>query len=86
LPPAFTLVSCLAYSSTLKMEATCSSKMSVHFQWTTRQHIPEDSTLHENLFSSSQIDRQSDFNKCHAWMPMHLKWMHLYFYNIYVNE
>jgi hypothetical protein len=26
---SFTLVSCMAYSSTLKMEATCSSKMSV---------------------------------------------------------
>jgi hypothetical protein len=28
-PPALMHFSCLAYSSTLKMEATCSSKMSV---------------------------------------------------------
>jgi outer membrane receptor for ferrienterochelin and colicin len=28
----FTLVSCLAYSSSLKMEASISSEMSVHFQ------------------------------------------------------
>jgi hypothetical protein len=35
LPPAFTLVSCLAYSSTTKMEATCSFEMSADFQRTT---------------------------------------------------
>jgi hypothetical protein len=34
LPPAFTLVSCLVYS-TLKMEVTCSSEASLHFQRTT---------------------------------------------------
>jgi hypothetical protein len=39
--PAFALISILAYSSTLKMEATCSSEMSVDFQLTTR-YIPED--------------------------------------------
>jgi hypothetical protein len=41
LPPAFMLVSCSA-SSTLKMEAICSSKMSVGFQQTTRHYVPED--------------------------------------------
>jgi hypothetical protein len=35
----------LAHSSTLKMEATCSSEMSVDFQRTTSHHIPEDRTL-----------------------------------------
>jgi hypothetical protein len=45
LPPAFTLVSYLAYSSTLKMEATCSSETSEDFQRTTRRYIPEDRTL-----------------------------------------
>jgi hypothetical protein len=37
LPPPFTLVSCSDYSSTLKMEAKCSSETSVDFQalcWT----------------------------------------------------
>jgi hypothetical protein len=52
---AFTLISYLAYSLTLKMEATCSSKMSVDFEWTTQRYIPEDRTLHnhccENLKS-----------------------------------
>jgi hypothetical protein len=43
LPPAFTLVYCLAYCSTLKMEAICSSETSGDFQRTTRRYIPEDS-------------------------------------------
>jgi hypothetical protein len=54
-PPAFTLVSCSAYFSTLKMEAICSSETSVDTQLTTRRYIPEDGTLHnhccENLKS-----------------------------------
>jgi hypothetical protein len=46
LPFAFTLVSCLAYS-TLKTEAVCSSEMSVDFQGTARCYIPEVSTLNK---------------------------------------
>jgi hypothetical protein len=53
--PAFALLSCSAYSLTLEMEATCSSKTSVEFQRTTRRYTPEDGTLHnhhcENLKS-----------------------------------
>jgi hypothetical protein len=45
LPSASTLVYCLAYSSTLKMEATCSSEKSVDFQRITRRYIPEDRTV-----------------------------------------
>jgi hypothetical protein len=41
----FMLVSCLAYSSIVKMEATCSSETSDDFQQTTRRSIPEDRTL-----------------------------------------
>jgi hypothetical protein len=51
----FMLVSCSAYSSTLKMETILSSEMVVDFQWTTQHYIPEDSTFHnhhcENLKS-----------------------------------
>jgi hypothetical protein len=36
------LVSCLSYSSTPKIEATCSSETSVDFQRTTRCYFPED--------------------------------------------
>jgi hypothetical protein len=49
------LVGLLDFSSTLKMEAICSSETSVATQRTTRPHIPEDDTLHnhgcENLKS-----------------------------------
>jgi hypothetical protein len=45
LPRALTLVSCTAYSSTLTMEATCSSETSVVFKPTTRRYIPEDRAL-----------------------------------------
>jgi hypothetical protein len=44
LPPAFTVVSCFAYSSTLKIEATCSSEISVDFQrtmWLISQKITQ---------------------------------------------
>jgi hypothetical protein len=44
LPPTFTLVSCLAHSSILKMETTCTFETSVDFQRTTRNYIPEDVT------------------------------------------
>jgi hypothetical protein len=45
-PPVFPLTACLAYSSTLKMEATRSSKTSVDFQTTTWRYNPEVRTLH----------------------------------------
>jgi hypothetical protein len=44
----FILVSCLDYSSTLKMEATCSPETSVNCQRTTRCYIPEDRTLYNH--------------------------------------
>jgi hypothetical protein len=45
--PPLSLVSCSAYySSTLKMETTCSSETSVDFQQTTRRYIPEARTRH----------------------------------------
>jgi hypothetical protein len=40
-----TLVSFLAYFSTLKMEAICSSETAVDFQRTLRCYIAEDRTL-----------------------------------------
>jgi hypothetical protein len=51
-PPHFKFVSCSAYSSTLKMEAICSSETSVDFQRTTRRYIPGDSTLNSVYFLS----------------------------------
>jgi PIN domain nuclease of toxin-antitoxin system len=40
--PGNEVVTCLAYSSNLKLEATCSSETYVDFQQTTRRYIPED--------------------------------------------
>jgi hypothetical protein len=37
-------------SSTLKMEAICSSETSIATQRTTRHHIPEDDTLHHTTY------------------------------------
>jgi hypothetical protein len=55
LPPACLLVLAEIISSTLKMEAICSSETSVATQQTARRHIPEDDTVHnhrcENLKS-----------------------------------
>jgi hypothetical protein len=42
------VVSCLAYSLTLKIEVTYSSETSVGFQRATRRYIPEDRTLHSD--------------------------------------
>jgi hypothetical protein len=54
LPTAFTVVSCSVYSSTLKMEATCSSETSVDFQRDIRRYISKDnihplSNKHQNV-------------------------------------
>jgi hypothetical protein len=42
------LVSCLAYSSSLKMEATCYPETSVDFRWTTQRYVTEDKPLHNH--------------------------------------
>jgi hypothetical protein len=44
--PAFTLFSCLAYSSTMKMVAIYSSETPVDFQRSTQHYVPEVRTLH----------------------------------------
>jgi hypothetical protein len=55
LATCFTLVSCLAYSSTLTMEAICSSETSVDFQRTARRYISKDRTLYFRDVWSVQI-------------------------------
>jgi hypothetical protein len=53
LSPPFTLVSSLAYTSTMKTEGVCPSEISVDIQWTTQRYFLGDRTLHihhcENL-------------------------------------
>jgi hypothetical protein len=46
LAACFSLVSWMAYSSTLKIGAICSSEMLVDLNRTTQFYIPEDGTLH----------------------------------------
>jgi hypothetical protein len=53
----FMLVSCLAYSSIMKMEAKCSSETSVDFQRTTRRYITEDITLPNNRCENLKSNR-----------------------------
>jgi hypothetical protein len=52
----FMVISFMAYSLTLKMEALHSSKTSVNFYWTAWHYFPKDSILHslcyENLISN----------------------------------
>jgi hypothetical protein len=52
LPPACLLGLAEIISSTLKMEAICSSETSFATQQTTRRHIPEDDTLHNHRSES----------------------------------
>jgi hypothetical protein len=59
------LVSCLAFSSTLKMETACSFEMSVDFQRITWRYILEGRTLHnhhcENLRSYIYLKATRNF-------------------------
>jgi hypothetical protein len=59
LPPAFTLVSCSAYSLALNMDVACSSETSVHFQRTIQRYIPEDRILLKKCcFASKSVKFQ----------------------------
>jgi hypothetical protein len=49
---------CLAYSSTLKMEAACSSEMSDDFHWTAWRYVPEDGTLHHLIVYLQRYGRE----------------------------
>jgi hypothetical protein len=46
------LVSCLAYSSIVKMEMACFSETSFDFQQTTQPYIPEDTTLRNHRYEN----------------------------------
>jgi hypothetical protein len=48
LASSFMLASCFAYSSTQKMEATCSSETSLDYQRNTRNYILEDITFYNH--------------------------------------
>jgi hypothetical protein len=50
--PVFMLVFCLAYSSTLKLDVTYSSKTSVEFKRNIQRYIADDRTLHNHRCKS----------------------------------
>jgi hypothetical protein len=58
----FVLVSCLAYSSTVKIEATCFSEKWVDFSRTIRRYFLEDVTLHSHLCDSIESVWVSGFS------------------------
>jgi hypothetical protein len=47
--------SCLVYSSSLKMEVTCSSEMPVDLPRTTGRYIPEDTTLQNHRYENLRL-------------------------------
>jgi hypothetical protein len=59
-------VSCLAYSPTLKMEVTCSSKTSVGFRRTTGHYIPEHRTLHIRRCENRKSYEENALLKCRS--------------------
>jgi hypothetical protein len=65
-PPAHVGFS-LANSSTLKMEATLSSKTSVH-TISTRRHIPEDDNLHSHLLENLKSIFSSQLDICNPFL------------------
>jgi hypothetical protein len=70
------MVSCFAYSSIPKMEASCSSETSVGFQRTARRYIPEDTTFYYLINKSSPLDFvMGQFNSIQLFTPCFC-WMH----------
>jgi hypothetical protein len=53
---AFTLISCLAYSSTMKMEETFSSETLVDFQRTTGHYVLEGRTPRDMLSFKQELN------------------------------
>jgi hypothetical protein len=51
----FMLVSYFIYSSVLKMEATCSPKTLVYFQWTTQNYTPEENFVYNNYCENLKL-------------------------------
>jgi hypothetical protein len=64
----FMLVSYLPHSSTLKIEATCSSETSVDFQQTTRRYIPEDTTPQLKYLFSVFYPKGREGTRYRSWL------------------
>jgi hypothetical protein len=60
------LVSCSAYTSTLKMEAICSSETSDDFQRTKRRYTSEDKTVY--ITTGVRTENPATLNQFHAFL------------------
>jgi hypothetical protein len=58
----FIVVYCLAYSSTLKKEATYSTETLVDFQRTTRRHIPQYRAFHIHRCENAKSFKDVNYN------------------------
>jgi hypothetical protein len=76
LASCFMLVSWVAFSSTLKMEAICSSETSVGFQQTTRRYIPRI----ENFSYSQLRDPEIEYKLIYC------QWLYLYCLFLWSHE
>jgi hypothetical protein len=72
MPPAYLVVLAEIISSTLKMEAICSSESSVDTQQTTWRHIPEDDTL-QMPYSLEKARRFGGAHHVHLQSQMYAK-------------
>jgi hypothetical protein len=50
------LISCLAYSSTLKMEAACYSETSINFYQASRCYVPEERTIRTRTLTTQHME------------------------------
>jgi hypothetical protein len=72
------LVSCLPYSSTMKMVAICFSKMLVHFKWNIWHYIPEDNTLDEfTWYATKVMVTHFKTQKLNMAKAYNLLWLHI---------
>jgi hypothetical protein len=68
--------SCSVYSSTLKMEAICSSETSADIQWTTRRYIPEDNNRQYQRYLPKNDVRQNFGVICVINLDFYWKWVY----------
>jgi hypothetical protein len=76
----FLVTASVVYSSDAKMEAICSSEMSVDFQWTTWHYTSENRTLHNHGFKFNICQVLLKMNYAAAWMNAeHIPIMHSFY-------
>jgi hypothetical protein len=78
----FTLVSCLAYSSTLKMEVACFSETLVDSQQTIRRYFSQD--ISSSFFGPKLFLKASVLNTCNVYSS--LKWTTFHTYPEHFSE